>query len=399
MGRASNRKRAKRAARAVDSSRFRIVVCTYPHDSLAPSTELLKAAVIYADEVLFHSPTALMLAAVAGVGQMSPSELVTFSRQAAPNLGENGQHLIASLAKLESTYGQETALTFISDLLDPGSNVRKLIASVDPLGELRLEALAKGLEPTLAELQRVTEEQLTTRGVEEILPAVESGVLRLAPIDDGDADFFNSYLEKLWAVLDDPNYHPLVDDGIGELVHAAVTSRTFTPSPTAMARGRQVGAGKSFLARLPTFPNASMAEIVDIRRELTRPLVRFRAEMVKLSANLDVDAFDPAFEQELEQAWIATVAPALLELEEAVQERRLMSLFAHKAGHGGLVGAGGGLVAALITGSPLAVAGTGIGTTAASTGLAALADRATRTRTLRKHPYYFLHRTEAMLRT
>src|SRR5438094_530388 len=109
MGRASNRKRIRRAERAADSAKFRIVVCSYPDKSLLPAVELLKAGVVYGDEVLLHSPTALLLASVGALGSMETGDLVDFMRQVAPALGEVGAGMDKQMQALEGTFGADGA--------------------------------------------------------------------------------------------------------------------------------------------------------------------------------------------------------------------------------------------------------------------------------------------------
>jgi hypothetical protein len=164
------------------------------------------------------------------------------------------------------------------------------------------------------------------------------------------------------------------------------------------SRGRQAGAASGFLARLPTFPLASMDEIVDIRSELDRPLVRFRSEMVTVAQDLAVDAHSPEFGQAAEEQWIAKVRPALLELEELVEERRLRTQFAVKLPAGGALGGIGGLVVAGIVGHGTFVsAGAATGAAAVATAATAAIESAKLGRELRKRPYYLLHRTEDLL--
>lgn len=225
---------------------------------------------------------------------------------------------------------------------------------------------------------------------------IDAGLLKLAPID-ATADLFEAYLEALWTLLRDPRYFPLFDDRIADLVDAAVREGTLKPTSHMRSRGRQAGVATGFLARLPTFPLATMDEVVDIRAELDRPLVRFRAEMVNVAGNLGVDAFDPAFDQAAEEAWISKVRPALLELEELVEEKHLLTQFGAKLPGGGLVGAAGGLVTGIITDAPLIGVGVAAGAAVITAAATVGGERAKLEREIRQRPYYLLHRTEELL--
>lgn len=396
MGRASNRKRERRVERTTDARKLRVVVCSYPDRSLGSAAELLKAAVVYADEVLLHSPTAILLASIAGLGNLSTSDMLAVLGQAAPALGEAGSSFTDQLHQLESALGPAGAEAAMKLLLEPTPATRQLLSALDPNAANELDEHARQLGDARRELDRVVEEQLAEAGVASVLPAIEAGLLKLAPVD-ATADLFEAYLDALWALLRDPRYFPLFDDRIADLVDAAVREGTLKPTPQMRSRGRQAGAATGFLARLPTFPLATMDEVVDIRAELDRPLVRFRAEMVNVAGTLGVDAFDPAFDEAAEEAWISKVRPALVELEELVEEKQLRTQFGAKLPGGGVVGAAGGLVTGIITHAPLI----GVGVAAGAAVIAAAAtvggERAKLEREIRQQPYYLLHQTEALL--
>jgi hypothetical protein len=97
--------------------------------------------------------------------------------------------------------------------------------------------------------------------------------------------------------------------------------------------------------------------------------VRFRAEMVNVAGNLGVDAFDPAFDEAAEEAWISKVRPALLELDDLVEEKHLRTQVGAKLSGGGVVGTAGCLVTGIITHPSLI----GVGVAAGAAVIAAAA--------------------------
>lgn len=396
MGRASNRKKHKRDERAADARMLRIVVCAYPDKSLLPVLELLKAATVYGDEVVLHHPTATMLASVAAMGQLEPADLVGVMRTLAPSLGEQGASLEQAMAKIESGHGEESLGPLLGALLDPTSPLHQVLPMLDPTTAGSMAETAREFGQIRQNLDDVIEAQLDEAGIGALMPAVEAGLLRLAPMEDRE-DFFDSYMTALWSVLRDRRYYPLLDDGMAKIVDAAVREGLFDPPRHARSRGRQAGAASEFLARLPTFPRATMDEVVDVRSELAVPLVRFRVEMVRVARDLDVDAFDPAFDEAAEQAWIEIVRPALLELEEMVEERRLRQQFGAQLPASGVVGAVGGLVAGVITQAPVPGSAVAVGAAAVAAGAATMRDRARLDREMRKRPYFLLHKAEELL--
>lgn len=395
MGRASRRKRDKKADRPADAHKFRFMVCAYPDVSVAPVVDLLKAATLYGDEVVLHHSTATMLAAIASVGALDHADLVKTIADLAPYLGDRGGDLERAMVKLETDHGTGAA-EILGALLDSASPLRAMISAFDPLAGRTVAEHQQQLVTMRSHLDDVIEEKLVAARIDELMPAIDRGLLTLAPVEERD-DFFEAYIDALWAVLSDSRYYPLLDNGIAKLVHAAVREGRFDPPGTARSRGRQAGAVHEFLARLPTFPGARMEEIVDIRDELRSPLTVFRSEMVKVAREMTMDAFDPAFVHVAEEAWVERVAPALAELDDLIKEKRLHRQFGQPAASGGAIGAVGGLITGLVTQE--AVLGGSIAASAgvASTVVTTMASRRRIASEIRRRPYLFLYRTEKLL--
>lgn len=396
MGRASRRKREQRETRLLDAQKFRIVVCAYPDTTLGPVAGLLKAATLYGDEVVLHHPTATMLASIAAIRSLGHGDFLNVVTDLAAHLGADGEDFRRSLERLEAAHGPGSAQHILGRLLDPDSPVASVVGAFDSDAGRTLAEQQDQFAGIRAQLDAVIEEQLVAANVGELLPAIEAGLLTLAPIQEQD-DFFQAYMDALWSVLSDSRCYPLLDKGIAKLVYAAVREGAFDPPSVSRSRGRQVGAAHEFIARLPTFPAAGMDEIIDVREELRRPLTVFRSEMVKVARGMKSDAFDPDFLVEASEAWVEHVAPALYELDELVEEKRLRRVLGQQATSGGLVGAAGGLVTGLATQDALfGVAATTVAA-ATTTVTRALSLRRELVREIGRRPYFFLYRTEQVL--
>lgn len=396
MGKASSRKKRRRDGRAADAGRLRVVVCTSPDTSLEPSLELLKAAVIYSDEVLLHSPTATLLLGLASLPSLSTSELLALVGDLAPAMGAKGERLAEQMASFDETMGPGGATATFGALLDGGSPLDLMLSGFDAGAAAGLAKMQADFGGMRAELGEVVESQVASAGVHLVLPAVEAGILSLLPFD-ATGNLFEGYLEALWGVVRDRRYYPLFDEEMASLVNSAVREGLLDLSPPARGRGRQAGAATGFLGRLPTFPLASIDEVIDIRAELDRPLVRFRAEMARLTSGFEVDAFDPAFDEAAESAWMSEVRPALLELDELVEEKRLLQQFGQAVPASGAIGAAGGLVAGLVSHTPLVAAAAGLGATALAGAQSMRNNRRRIQQDIQQRPYYLLHRAEELL--
>lgn len=86
----------------------------------------------------------------------------------------------------------------------------------------------------------------------------------------------------------------------------------------------------ALMAQLPTFPQATVDEVLDIRAELAAPLRQFRSAMVEVSKDFTSEAWEADFDDEVQNARVESVAPAISEIEASVHDNR--SLLTKAAG-------------------------------------------------------------------
>ncbi|MDQ6853709.1 MAG: hypothetical protein M3046_08450 [Actinomycetota bacterium] len=262
------------------------------------------------------------------------------------------------------------------------------------------ERAAEGLDAHREELATVMHDQFVTAGGEELLPALTEGALEIEPLipSDGNLDqVIETLVARIVDALGDRRSYVICDATVGSLV--AAMGYILDRSSTATRRARRAGAGTGLIAELPAFPNATVRDALDIRRELAPAVVKFRGAMGKLEGELaDADPFDPSFSEELHLLWESAVAPELQDLEQRVRDNsglrqlRVPVLADAKGLATGL--AAGGLGVALGTGIDIAAV---VGMAAGVTGNVALRHHSEK-RAIRNHRFYLLHATEERLR-
>lgn len=193
-----------------------------------------------------------------------------------------------------------------------------------------------------------------------------------------------------------------VVDVLAEVAAAAVqvageVEASVAPSPNAMRRGAEISSAASFMGYLPYFPDLPMDEVLDLRKSLATPLVRFRGALARLSRDFESRAIDEEFEVEVEEAWRTQVAPALADVREALAEHGLLSEAASialgdprrlLAEAGGVLAAAHGDVVSL---SGLVTAGIAAGVPLADVAGRALRQSRVGRRDARRSAFYFLH--------
>ncbi len=184
-----------------------------------------------------------------------------------------------------------------------------------------------------------------TAGIEEIQAARRSGFVDVATFAAGglergaaltpDAnelrseEYWEAIAAELFGMLSDAvaggKTHPMLDDQAGELVRLGVEAGAIPVSETGRARGRHGGLASDLLRRLPMFDDASVDEVLDIRRALEGPLVKFRGEVSKFSDGMRAQGWDPEFADAAEDVFVREVDPAVRDIEEMVGDDSFLS--------------------------------------------------------------------------
>ena len=117
--------------------------------------------------------------------------------------------------------------------------------------------------------------------------------------------------------------YPLLDNRLGELI--THYRDTIQDGITPIERKNIIvsGLASKLMIELPAFDLASMDEIIDLRRELERYLVRFRSAILTYSNEISVLPWDSDFDMSCGQVFTEHVIPTILELKEQVNDNKI----------------------------------------------------------------------------
>ncbi len=253
------RERARRAAAAAkDAAKprpLKVVIATTPHrGSKGPSLQrditLVKAALLYADEVELVSPGAAMLgsmAFVAGRGEAGLLEVLqalddsTLRHLAGRDLPDNWRELMPALGLLGS--------------LEPAQLLA--VPGLEELAE-QLTTFDTGMRNDAVDFSAKNEEVLTDDGAGDLVPAIDAGVLTLSPAGlaadmTGAGDMLGNFLDIVKAHLANPRSRLMFDDDLAGLVRAMIREGIVEPNHLAVTHAGQAAVGSGLVARLPAF--------------------------------------------------------------------------------------------------------------------------------------------------
>ncbi len=203
------------------------------------------------------------------------------------------------------------------------------------------------------------------------------------------------FLDSVGAAVISGDTFPLFDDGTGNLVQAAIREGQLAVGPPASLRGKVVGLASDMLGRLPLFDSVSMKELLEIRHELEPHLLRFRSAVMSYARAIETAQWDPGFKEEAELVFREKVAPAILDIEDAVKSNALIRALLSRSTRTLMVGTTSGL-GLLLSGvaelSDIAATALGFGIGTAAVGGQAISEWRDKHRAIERNQLYFYFR-------
>lgn len=280
---------------------------------------LLKVGLLYADKVKLSSFSSALLKDFSRMYVYNDQEKIQFIKESLQYVVKDQEELMKINSRCDYT------LYLLG---------RKKLT---PKQKVEIKQLQKGLNIHWSNLKGVLEKLVVSSGMENLLPFVLEGVLELeefAPKDNSLDSLMEDWLNKIDTTLENPKTYPLFDKTINSLVgHAqkVVQSMGVNTSNHIRERTSHVGFVSDVYKRLPSFEEAGFDELLDIRKELQKPLNKFRAAMLDYSKDMDSVPWEEEFEYEAQKLYLENIVPAVDEVEEAFKGNKAISKIAYGA--------------------------------------------------------------------
>jgi hypothetical protein len=358
---------------------------------------LVKASLLYADRVKLCSLGASVLSGIAQFQEVSTEEqaklVVRFLPDLEPSMNSQQIHFFEAAVGLR---GREEKRRISK------RTRREILAMVSESG---------------GELEAMVLEQHRAAGIEGFREAVNSGVLEVHPFRQTSAqslieatirgggnllygldltDLLKEFLDQVKSAVEDGFTYPMFDDLTGDFVAEAIRLGLIRSSKASIARGQYSGLSGELLQRLPLFEEATVAEVLDIRRELQGPLRGFRLAVSDFSSQIRPAGWEPGFAEEADALFREKVQPEIERIEVAVRENRSLEEFARKVvRHGATRATFGAVIGSVSDLSGLAGIALGLG----SAGVQAYLDQQDSMREIQDKQLYFYYGAQELLRS
>jgi hypothetical protein len=267
--------------------------------SLENELRLLKAALLYADRVKYCSLQSSIVLAILSLGDADLLDLVKIYAQTTHDqTALQGLEMVKTLRRKKHRSGRETVVL---------QQIERLLKEV--------EKNAKEYLATLA----------ADSGIGSLEVAHQSGLVEVEVFDGETTDaIMQKYFDSVSQAVISGETYPLFDDMTGDLIGSAISAGKLSVTDASRSRAAQIGLSSDLFERLPLFDKASIDEILDIRKELGKPLIRFRAAIIQFSADIMSVPWEADFPHDAERVFRQHVEPAVLDIEEACKSNKAL---------------------------------------------------------------------------
>lgn len=326
--RRSRRERERPERRRTAPPKLELSVVTYPQthrgNNVSHDVELVRSTLLYADRV----------------------ELISMHTEIIQMFLQFGFIDEAGIIDLLRAFDDETLAHFIPGGVTPDfrnqlefmANLLRLPPGFNPDFDETLAEIRSTMAGFVGDFHEKAAEIFDESGLGELVPAIDAELLVLSPAglnpESGSVDdSVDRWVAIVKRLLGDGSKRLLLDSGVADLVDSMIREGHVQLSPRGRQHADEATVASGLISRLPTFPQAPTDELLDLRDDLKAPLVRYRAAVARMARDINNPrASGLADEQDLDQLWLETVEPALLEIREGFAEHSLVREIARTVG-------------------------------------------------------------------
>jgi len=294
----------------MDKNNLNIIVGTLPTGGLDLHKELslIKAGILYGDKIILYNLKANLFQMVAALGQAPDDEQL-----------ELIVDLIPILLK------DEDEISRILNSIEHYKTLNK-IKHPDNKTFIERQKLNNIVRTCLSDLRNNMLELCYNAGLNEVAIAIKNNLLEIKDFDVNNKNDFviKEFIRELAKSINESNAYPLFDYEMSDIMKAAINEGMIQFPNKGIKRGNDINLVYNLFERLPLFENATMDEIVDIRKDLSKPLIRFRSAIMKISTNIENEFWDKDFDSDIQNTIVQEIEPIILEIEEETNQNKYL---------------------------------------------------------------------------
>ena len=196
--------------------------------------------------------------------------------------------------------------------------------------------------------------------------------------------------------------YPFLDENILNLVKAERKDEKLNISDVDSEKIKQIGFVFNIFQRLPNFENATIDEILDIRKTLDKPLIRFRSAIIEMSDCIRYKPWDEGFYYDVEKLFYHRIEPAVLEIEEECKSNKyltkLLNVVTKRPWEIPAGGIGGAIVSKLADVSNISATAIGMVVGAGAVAYRSLNEWKEKTKEIETNQMFFYYKIKKLIR-
>ena len=224
-------------------------------------------------------------------------------------------------------------------------------------------------------------------GINKLDPAIKSGLLDIYTIGK------SRIPEKTY---------PLLDENVLNLIKANIEEGKLNIPDVDSEKIKQIGFVFDVFKRLPNFENATIDEILDIRKVLDKPLIRFRSAIIEMSDCIRYKPWDEGFYYDVEKLFYHRIEPAVLEIEEECKSNKyltkLLNVVAKRPWEIPAGGIGGAIISKLAEVSNISTTAIGMVVGAGAVAYRSLNEWKEKTKEIETNQMFFYYKIKKLIR-
>lgn len=348
-----------------EKNKLHFTIGTYPTKilNLDQDIRLLKAALLYADKVELYSLKAFYILLLLGLRDITPEQQLEFIEMIIPYTvsKRKAKETLASLKKckrvLKNRYLSNRDQIMKKMLLDFSVEQWGIVKNkvTEIAKKAGIDNLNRAIQSGILEIHSFegynNYKSILEFATDCFAIATGSSLIksREQKISERDDKVIQEFVKGLSYAINDGATFPLFDKLTSKFVETQVKVGRILTSQMGINRSKHSGSAGHLLIRLPFFEKASVAEILDIRKELGKYLVRFRQAIIEFSDYIKTAAWDKDFPLEVDKVFHRDVAPAILDIEEEVKSNRFLTSLIHRFIDRPLVIPGGAVISIILS--------------------------------------------------
>lgn len=271
--------------------------------SFRPEVDMVRAGLLYGDKVTLFSLDGDAFDKLQGIIDSDEDGLIDFVIRDASETGSDG------LADLQANLRKYQELRSKRDCSRAES--------------LHVAHVRSTLKKIRQQLCKNRDRLLKETGADKLHDLVRTGLVTVRTIDTGTPWKYQpgvpQYLNAIVEHLAKGRTYPMLNPRVTNLLAPSLASKEVVLLDDTVDRSKRSSLAANLLFRLPHLENVDGSAILSIRKELSRPLLRFRAAIIRFSQEVETAPWCEGFDREVQLLYDSQVVPALLDIEAAAE--------------------------------------------------------------------------------